>query len=269
MPSSNWNEASISLCKTWINRCRSLHHRSCSRPDGLQNPTRLIVVNNEKARLVLTADLPELVYYTTLSHCWGTLKILRLLKNNLIRLQEEIPWDELCKTFQDACIVTQELGFEYIWIDSLCIIQDEEEDWARESLRMSTVYGCSSLNISAASAKDGSIGCFSTRNPRSIEKVQLCLKKSLGTGSQGTESTYLIYKPSTSSGDECEGTLYDCAPQTLHKKCVSGSPLGQRAWVLQERVLANRSLHFSSQLFWECKGVVACETFQVGSATRR
>src|SRR4051812_13673725 len=83
--------------------------------------------------------------YVTLSHCWGTIEILRLLKENFQSLKKEIIVADLTKTFQDAIWIAQSLGFQYIWIDSLCIIQDDEEDWRRESILMSSVYSNSSL----------------------------------------------------------------------------------------------------------------------------
>ena len=143
-------------------------------------------------------------------------------------------------------------AFPVFRIDSLCIIQDNPEDWNREALQMAAVYGRSSINISASKATDGSMGLFASRNPKSVEKLQICLDW------MKWDTFPEVPDP---LGDICKGTLYDCAPLFMHKRCVSESPLGKRAWVLQERILSRRSLHFSSQLFWECKETTACETF--------
>ena len=70
-------------------------------------------------------------------------------------MQKDIPWESLCKTFQDAYKVTQDFGIGYLCIDSLCIIRDDPDDWDREAVLMSTVYGGSSLTIAASAAKDG------------------------------------------------------------------------------------------------------------------
>lgn len=70
------------------------------------------------------------------------------------------------KTFIDAIIVTRYLGLRYIWIDSLCICQDDDQDWARESARMCDVYSNAHLVIAANRSPDCTGGCFHTRNPR-------------------------------------------------------------------------------------------------------
>jgi hypothetical protein len=80
-------------------------------------------------------------------------------------MQKEIPHCHLTKTFQDAIAIARSLGIAYLWIDSLCIIQDDAEDWDKESRRMCDVYGGSSLNIAATAAPDGSYGCYRERDP--------------------------------------------------------------------------------------------------------
>lgn len=73
-----------------------------------------------------------------------------------------IPEDELTKTFQDAIQIALSLGLQYLWIDSLCIIQSSPEDWAKESVLMHSVCSGSAINIAAAGAEDGTKGCFIT-----------------------------------------------------------------------------------------------------------
>ena len=74
--------------------------------------------------------------YLTLSHCWGGANILKTDSSCLESFKQCIPFQALCKNFQDAVIITRTLGFKYLWIDSLCIIQDSPEDWNRESAQM-------------------------------------------------------------------------------------------------------------------------------------
>jgi hypothetical protein len=241
--------ACLKQAKDWLEQCGS-QHRGCILTKKTQYPARLIAVDQDIPRLVLSAELSGPGYYATLSHCWGKLQILRLLKNNFESLRKGIPWEDLSQTFQDACFVAKYFGYGYIWIDSLCIIQDDAEDWAAESVLMSSIYGCSSLNIAAAKAGDGSVGLFFPRNPKSVERIQFCLES-------GT-----VQEDLTSSGDGyCSGILYDCAPKDIWKNNVSKSVLGRRAWVLQERFLSPRTLFFSTQLFWTCGNTTACETF--------
>lgn len=208
--------------------------------------------------------MPCSVDYATLSHCWGSLKILTLRTDNLNALQESIPWDDLCKTFQDAYKVCRKLGFKYLWIDSLCIVQDDPDDWDREAFLMSKIYGGSSLNLAASMAEDGSKRLWPARNPISAPCLQVCIKDdTLRPSRQAALETNEFQSPPMASSRNrlCSGTLFNLAPKDLQYNCITKSPLAQRGWVFQERILSHKSLHFSSQLFWECRELQACEAF--------
>jgi len=152
-------------------------------------------------------------------------------------MQQSIAIHELPQTFQDAISVTRHFGLEYIWIDSLCIIQDDQIDWRYESRLMTSVYGGSSLVIAASHAKDGSKGCFVNRNPKSVVPCFVTLS----------------------------GEQYRCVPASVYSRGVNDTALSQRAWAFQERFLAPRTLLFgASQIFWECQEKKACETFPGG-----
>lgn len=128
------------------------------------------------------------------------------------------------------------LGLSYIWIDSLCIVQDGVEDWRLKSSLMSSVYGNSSLNIAASGAIDGSYGCFFRRSGSWRCQVKI---------------------PSSQ-----KQSVYECVPFVMYFRSMSEMPLPQRGWAFQERLLPSRTLHFTStQVFWECYHKVACETF--------
>lgn len=180
--------------------------------------------------------------YVTLSHCWGKLPFTTLTRARLEAFSRSVTENELCKTFQDAIAITRRLGFEYIWIDSLCIIQDDKEDWNHESTSMSQVYGNSSLNIAAASAWDGRDGCLFDRFPPYLSKFEMELQI---------------------NGQNRWLTLFN-EYQSWYDRLIYDQPLVTRAWALQERLLPLRTLHFSrSELYWECKSQSACESFPV------
>jgi hypothetical protein len=232
--------------ESWISRCDS-SHSNCQAEliTPRQLPTRLIYVGGssylDPPRLCVRSVRPG-THYTTLSHCWGTIEIVRLTQNTLEAFQRQIPLQELPKTFQDAIMITKDLGFHFIWIDSLCIIQGDTNDWRRESVLMSNVYGGSSLNIAASGAPDGNWGCFFPRDTRLVQK---CLV--MASHEEGSPKT-----------------LHYCVDNNLYSRCISDSPLNKRAWFFQERFLAPRTLHFgTSQLFWECRENNACETFPI------
>lgn len=154
--------------------------------------------------------------------------------------QSGIRLSDLPKTFLDAVTVTRHLGLRYLWIDSLCICQDDPDDWARESARMIDVYSKAHLVISADNANDKSLGCFHQRNisQSSIFTVRLA----------GQE------KPSSMQAV----LLFPISEQPFFYGDFISEPLTQRGWALQERVLSRRSLHYGSdQLYFECNhGIV-------------
>ena len=140
--------------------------------------------------------------------------------------------------------MTRELGLKYLWIDSLCIIQDSPSDWESEAATMDDVYSDSFLTIIAASAPDGSTGCFFDRDPQTVSMFGVLMGDPAGS----------------------EQRLYGCLPGKLYQDCVTVSPLAKRAWCLQERYLAHRKVFFSDrQLVWQCRESIACETFPSGT----
>jgi Heterokaryon incompatibility protein (HET) len=208
-------------------------------------PSRVIDVGSGAPRLVVVKDDTPILPYATMSHCWGSHMPLLLLSSNIAELQKRIPISQLSKSFQDAFLITQRLGLNYIWIDSLCIVQDLAADWERESQSMSEVYSNSYCNIAAAHAADGTHGCFIERSPDLVKP----LKVNLNWGPN-------------------PGTYY--AVQWLYwRENVMNMPLHRRAWTCQERYLAPRNLYFgATQLYWECCGRVASETFPLGLPAR-
>lgn len=141
----------FSLARSWIETCRREHKACNDRRDPDSLPTRLIDIGvgspeeRISPHLIDTKDhLSEGVHgYVALSHCWGTTSgtlVPKTLKANLIQRTDSIKWDEMTKTFQDALMITRGLGLRYVWIDSLCIIQDVEEDFLIECAKMGSVY---------------------------------------------------------------------------------------------------------------------------------
>ncbi|KAF1809599.1 HET-domain-containing protein, partial [Eremomyces bilateralis CBS 781.70] len=205
-------------------------------------PTRLVDVGTTahiQPRLRISADIDGIPPYLTLSHCWGENIPKRLLQRDLTNMMTSIRFKELSKSFQDALIITKELGFQYIWIDALCIIQDSDsdEDWRRESAQMCQVYSNSACNLAATASKDGSGGLFRPRDTRPLHPLRVRVGKS----------------------------THNVVDNQLWEREVERGPLNQRAWVCQERLLAPRILHFAStQVFWECNESLACESFPFG-----
>ncbi|TGO27653.1 hypothetical protein BPAE_0039g00630 [Botrytis paeoniae] len=230
--SANESISQLHLAKKWLNAC-SETHESCKSATDHQLPTRLIDVISNPIHLVSSSIFTSKPRYTTLSHCWGTKDFVKLEEDSLESFMIKIPEEKLTKTFRDAVYIARSLDLRYLWIDSLCIIQLSESDWRKEAALMSSVYSGSTINIVAASAIDGTKGCF-LKPPSFSGNVQI----------QPTKNE-----------------VWDIGPDAFYDSVV-GSPVANRAWCLQERLLAPRSLHFTqSELFWECQHCDASESF--------
>ncbi|KAH9204901.1 heterokaryon incompatibility protein-domain-containing protein, partial [Leptodontidium sp. 2 PMI_412] len=194
-------------------------------------------------QLCISKELPHNVKYLTLSHCWGAKVFETLTKKNMAQFLSKIPVEVLTKTFRDAIIATRRLGFEYIWIDSLCIIQDDDSDWQHESTLMGGIYANSALTIAAMDAPDGDAGCFSYRNSRFIKNWTMLL---------------------TDNGTSIS-SAWNCAKPNFRHDLLERSRLQNRAWVFQERLLSPRTLFLGvEQVVWECRSSFACESFPAG-----
>jgi hypothetical protein len=207
-------------------------------------PTRLIRIGDnaeDDCRLVNCGDEQVNEPYITLSHCWGGVQPFSLTEATLPLLIQGLSLTHLLPTFQSAMKVAKILGANYIWIDSLCIIQqqDSKEDWLSESALMGDVYKNSTCNIAATWAKNGHAGLFYDRDPSDFHI--------LVSQPWGSDDTYELHQAERPPPGSLEG------------------PLLQRGWVLQERLLAPRVLHFGQkELFWECNLLESCETFPQG-----
>ena len=180
--------------------------------------------------------------YFTLSHCWGKSTSLKLTKSRVDLWSSNIPFDDLPQTYQDAIVATNRLGFDYLWIDALCIVQDSKEDWNHEASTMSDVYRYSQCSLSALDAKDSSEGMFMSQHLK--ENIPLFLRSLIEE-----EPECLIY----------------VEPDGYWDQQVTQRALHRRAWVMQEHVLAPRILHFNKdELLWECREFRASFTFPDG-----
>ena len=163
----------FNLAKTWLRECRQTH-RSCGAPISSFNPTRLAhIVNKNLVRVVLSQEQTSYHSYATFSHCWGKAKTVKLLKANMQVLLHGIPILDLPLSYKEAILVCQALDISYIWIDSLCIIQDSKGDWTREAAVMQDVYQNSILNICASASAENSEASFQCRDTSLIVPLEV------------------------------------------------------------------------------------------------
>lgn len=167
-----------------------------------------------------------------------------LLKDNISALSSGISSEILPRTFADAIKINRRLGIEYPWIDSLCIVQDDEDDWRRETALMEHVYGGSYLNIAASSATSVHGGCW--------------------VAIKGMQSTFRTKVKVGDSELRCETRDDGC-----YDEAVWNSHLATRAWALQEKLLPPRTIHLGDRgAFWECRHKIVNEYLPDGFTKR-
>lgn len=232
------------MWKHWLRICSQSHQkcRALDREPKQIVPDRLLELSTKDGgmsfewKLVLSTGFKN-ISYLTLSHCWGASQHKVLKRDNYSARMEPTSAFKLPKTFQDAFYIAFKLNIRFIWIDSLCIIQDDEDDWLTQASKMGSIYEGASCNIAATWAPDGDGGCFTKKETRTIS---------------------LNYPP----GRTWE---YYVHSDLLYYEDLMEARLNTRGWVTQERYLARRQLSFAkSQIYWECRELSASEQFPNG-----
>ncbi|KAE8442018.1 hypothetical protein EG329_003919 [Mollisiaceae sp. DMI_Dod_QoI] len=219
-------EALFNMISGWLADCVNNHTR-CR-----QNATALphMVLDLESKDPVVVFGHSREERYAALTHCWGQKPPLQTKTTNLFSRMAAIPFSELPKTFQDAVVVTRRLGLRYLWIDSLCIIQDDLEDWKVESAKMMAYYRDAYITISALSSSDSHQGMLGHRTP--AKQLLLSARSQLHIRRKTPQFW----------------SMFD------------GEPLNARAWTFQERLLSTRIIHIGKkELLWECNTCSARE----------
>ena len=245
--------ARFDLFREWLRVCDE-DHAACNQGGSMADlPTRVIDIGEEA-----TGDLRLHTFsaeekdnsetnYLALSHCWGGLsekqkrKFCTTKENLEERLEDGFDFGSLPSTFRDAITVTRRLGKRYLWIDALCIVQfdDERDDWKREVNKMEAVFRNAYCTIAATSAKDATSGFL----------------RQVATAPKHPEQQFIRLNT------ESHGRIYVSATTDDFYQDVERADLNQRAWALQERALARRTIHFSAnQAYFECGDGVRCET---------
>lgn len=227
------------MASIWLRNCIENHTTTCCSAKDTRLPTRVLDIGGELKEIRIIETNKRQGQYACLSHCWGTSQVLTTTKDTL-KANEAIPWSKLPKTFQDAIEVARAVGLKYIWIDSLCILQDDKADWVKESKEMCSIYENAQVTISATAALDSTAGLF--------------LK----------DRRYHIISGTTKSGTKLQigvcNTVHE-HPSLLERERLHDEwPLIRRAWAFQERVLSPRVLHFGrTEVIWQCREFEVCE----------
>jgi len=239
------SETSFGRARRWIQECED-QHQQCGTGRHVALPKRLIDLepldpcNLDSSGVRLSTTEGMIGTYVCLSHCWGKAPMpVRTTSQTLSTYTNLIPWTQLPRTFQDAILITHRLGLRYLWIDSICIIQDSDDDWQIESGKMSSIYRDSFLTIAAVSSPDFTGGCFSRG-----EAADLCLRVKIKE------------RPDILMGVR-DGSA---AAREPGERYGAFQPLQTRAWCYQERILSRRVLHCTyGELSLECRTRRRCE----------
>ena len=237
----------------WLSYCID-HDAECNAPTSTFMPHRLVNVGSwADASDPFLFEPIETAPYVCLSYCWGPNvdDILKTTKANLQFHYQAIPFSLLPQSVRDAIICCRGLGIPNLWVDSLCIVQDDIESWLHDSAQMGDIYLNSHLTIAA-------------------EEPATCRLGFLGTqrfGSPEWQRRLIVDIPAEAGGPAKEifirpGRAYSEEP---NDRCS----LDKRGWCLQESILPNRRLCFNgNEMSWECLCRNLCECGHVLWAPR-
>ena len=251
-----------SIVVEWLRECVEKH--DCQGSTTL--PSRVLDVSKSSAGSIhLYVTDQEIEPYAALSHCWGGEVPMKTTTLNYEAQQNHIAVDDLPQNFKDAIEVTRRLGLRYLWIDALCIIQDDLSDWEVESGEMSSIYGDAHLVIGADGAKGAEEGFL--RDSPEYNLMHADARSAL-VAVVDDEQANVYVSECPEHYDTC--SLLDRAISSEQYEDVVENPLSQRAWTFQEQLLARRMVHFTKQeMVWECKSRYRCECTQFDDSRQR
>ncbi|KAI9150028.1 putative heterokaryon incompatibility protein [Paramyrothecium foliicola] len=218
-------------------------HEACQNitPRSAWYPTRLIELTQDGARVICPAETTPQGPYASLSYCWGGSPGLKCLETNIEEMESSINLQSLPLTIKDAFKATQALGLQYIWVDSLCIIQDSPDDWSREAGTMQDIYRNAVVNLAAAYATNSDGGLFHDRD------ADLLCSNVFSVPNGPLQGRYVA------AAELIDWRAWD--------KLIGNAKLNTRGWVLQERLLSPRIIHFTADyLIWDCPSEARSET---------
>lgn len=252
------SEAHIGLINRWRRTCET-EHKSCNKTDGnhlQQLPSRVLELldpsdETKGIRLVETQGKMQGIY-ACLSYCWGDpeTQIGQTCRENLPRQLQGIPFHELPNTVVDAVHLCFKLGLRFLWVDRLCIVQDDMSDWSLEASRMCDVYSRSALTISVPLCEDSSQSFLAERRKGFREQYQYSTMTYTERSSEWEGSLWI--RPRGCSETNRPWFLENQDPTAVIGSSHVRSRWLERGWTFQEWILSPRVLHVDSMTLWDC-----------------
>jgi hypothetical protein len=246
------SDQNFSRAAAWIEECEGTHGLGCSRSRNAPLPPRVIDVVGRPSdgSPFLVEAQGRYGCYATLSYCWGSVGQEKLTSTNLESFTKALPLATLSKTATDAIMICKILQIQYLWVDALCILQDDEKDWVHQSKQMRQIYSESFLTLAASSTAECSEGIFTSQS-RASQRIKMKLKN---------QSIYAHFSPSSHLDHIGPFLTKESADLKTWHSQMELLPLCRRSWALQERVMSNRVLYYTKQeMWWECNMHIQCE----------
>jgi hypothetical protein len=244
LPGSTRDPASLDQAARWLAVCRS-DHEQCRAKDASFQPTRLLYLGDKDQKTIrLVENEVSSATYAALSHRWSeeTQQVRLEHRNMAQRKRDGICLAEFPPMMQDAISVLRGLGILNVWIDCMCIIQDDKDDWRREAATMASVYANAELTLAATWCAGSGQSLFQDSSGNNSTAVDI----------RDVDGTSIFLRPVWP-----HYMVRDTEESLLAE---TEWPLLTRAWVYQEQFLSRRMLHFTQhELFWECNEALDCE----------
>ena len=244
--------------KGWIDDCQR-SHQPCKTPQQVGGPKRLLqCLSDGSVRLVETRSRSQRCDYIALSYCWGDgTAVMKTTEKTLDHHQRGIPDESLPPLFREAVTLARGLNVSYLWIDSLCAIQDSQKDKEEEIMQMCDIIRGALVVVVAATAESPLDSLLAVK-PQPGQSHTWRTASRIGHEDMDLDVKFRKRDKRAHS----------------HPNATASTRTGERAWSFQEKLLASRCLVFrDDEVVWECRSCCLCECggeqehFSVGNAS--